>query len=210
MNTKKETVMYQKFFRATTLVATCLFLISCSHFNANDPTVQKVYEDGKNLNDWNLVGNANWRLQRGSIQADFLSSKLPSYLVTKVKYQNFHIYTEFWADSQTNSGVFIRCQNPEKIDAVSCYEVNIWDSRPDPSYGTAAIVDVAKVSSPYPKAGGQWNTMEITANGSQLIVKFNGVETVNARNDKLKDGFIALQYGSGIIKFRKFYMKPIN
>jgi len=202
--------MYRSFNRLFTLLATSLFLISCSHFNANDTSVQRLYEDGKNLNDWNLVGNANWRLQKGAIQADFLSSKLPSYLVTKVKYQNFHIYTEFWADSQTNSGVFIRCQNPEKIDAVSCYEVNIWDARPDPSYGTGSIVDVAKVTQPYPKAGGQWNTMEITANGSNLVVKFNGVETVNAQNDKLKDGFIALQYGSGIIKFRKFYMKQLN
>lgn len=202
--------MYQAFNRLITLFVSSLFLISCTHFNVNDASVQRLYEDGKNLNDWTLVGNANWRLQKGSIQADFLSSKLPSYLVTKNKYQNFHIYTEFWADSQTNSGVFIRCQNPEKIDAVSCYEVNIWDSRPDPSYGTASIVDVAKVTQPYPKAGGQWNTMEITANGSNLIVKFNGVETVNAQNDKLKDGFIALQYGSGIIKFRKFYMKQLN
>lgn len=202
--------MYRTFNRLIALIATSFFLISCTHFNANDASVQRLYENGKNLNDWNLVGNANWRLQRGSIQADFLSSKLPSYLVTKVKYQNFHIYTEFWADSQTNSGVFIRCQNPEKIDAVSCYEVNIWDARPDPSYGTGAIVDVAKVTQPYPKAGGQWNTMEITAIGSNLIVKFNGVETVNAQDDKLKDGFIALQYGSGIIKFRKFYMKKLN
>ncbi|SMC36621.1 3-keto-disaccharide hydrolase [Polynucleobacter kasalickyi] len=202
--------MYRIFSRVVALLATSLFLISCTHFNANDVNVQKIYEDGKNLNDWNLVGNANWRLQKGSIQADFLSSKLPSYLVTKTKSKDFHIYTEFWADSQTNSGVFIRCQNPEKIDAVSCYEVNIWDARPDPSYGTAAIVDVAKVTQPYPKAGGQWNTMEITANGSNLIVKFNGVETVNTQNDKLKDGFIALQYGSGIIKFRKFYMKQLN
>jgi hypothetical protein len=28
--------------------------------------------------------------------------------------------------------------------------VNIWDTRPDPSYGTGAIVDVAKVD-PMPK-----------------------------------------------------------
>jgi hypothetical protein len=106
--------------------------------------------------------------------------------------------------------LFIRCQNPEKIDAVSCHEVNIWDTRPDPSYGTAAIVDVAKVTPPYPKAGGQWNTMEITAKNNRLIVKFNGVETVNAENDRLKDGFLALQYGSGIIKFRKVYIKTLN
>jgi hypothetical protein len=47
-----------------------------------------------------LVGNANWRLQHGAIQADFLNGKLPSYLVSKTKYKDFYIYTEFWADSQ--------------------------------------------------------------------------------------------------------------
>ena len=51
-----------------------------------------------------------------------------------------------------------------KIDSKVCYEVNIFDKRPDPTYGTGAIVDVAKVD-PMPKAGGKWNTFEITAQG---------------------------------------------
>jgi hypothetical protein len=42
--------------------------------------------------------------------------------------------------------------------------VNIYDQRPDPSYGTGAIVNFAKVE-PMPKAGGKWNTYEITAKG---------------------------------------------
>ena len=191
-------------------VMALLALSSCANLPENDPTFLKVYEDGKNLNDWTLVGNANWRIQRGSIQADLLAGKLSSFLVSKAKYKDFEIYTEFWADSQTNSGVFIRCNNPEKITAVDCYEVNIWDARPDPTYGTASIVDIAKVSQPYPQAGSRWNTMYITAKGNQLIVKYNGVETVNVRDEKFKDGVIALQYGSGIIKFRKFYIRPIN
>ena len=194
--------MYQLFIRLIQLLCipiTLLGLVSCANIPATDPSLVKLYDNGKNLNDWNLVGSANWRLQHGAIQADFLTGKLPSYLVSKTKYKDFYIYTEFWADSQTNSGLFIRCQNPEKIDAVSCYEVNIWDARPDPSYGTASIVDVAKVTQPYPKAGGQWNTMEITAKNNRLIVKFNGVETVNAENDRLKDGFLALQYGLSLI-----------
>ena len=46
----------------------------------------------------------------------------------------------------------------------NCYEANIFDQRPDPTYGTGAIVKVAAVS-PMPKAGGKWNTYEITASG---------------------------------------------
>ena len=62
-----------------------------------------------------------------------------------------------WVDAEANSGIFIRCTDPQKITAVNAYEVNIFDKRPDPSYGTGAIVNVAKVS-PMPRAGGQWNT----------------------------------------------------
>ena len=71
----------------------------------------------------------------------------------------------------------------DKIDAKICYEVNIFDKRPDPTYGTGAIVDVAKVD-PMPKAGGKWNTFEITAKGSHLVVVLNGQKTVDVQDSK--------------------------
>ena len=74
------------------------------------------------------------------------------------------IHVEFWASDDANSGIFIRCQNPKQIGDRSCYEVNIFDQRPDPTYGTGGIVHFAEVN-PMPKAGGKWNTFEITAKG---------------------------------------------
>jgi len=65
--------------------------------------------------------------------------------------------------------------------------VNIYDQRPDPSYGTGGIVNVAKVS-PMPKAGGKWNTYEITAKGSQLTVVLNGVQTVDVQDSQHAQG----------------------
>jgi len=193
------------------LATTALILTSCANFSGpSGDQWTTLFDKNSNLNQWTQVGNANWRIQHGSLQADFLVSKDPSYLVNKTKFKDFQIYSEFWADAQTNSGIFIRCSNPEKISAVDCYEVNIWDSRPDPSYGTAAIVDVAKVTAPYPQAGGKWNVLEITAQGNQLIVKLNGQETVNTTDNRLKDGALALQYGSGVIKFRKVLIKKLN
>ena len=55
----------------------------------------------------------------------------------------------------------------------TCYEVNIFDQRPDPTYGTGAIVNFVEVD-PMPKAGGKWNTFEITAKGRHLVVVLNG------------------------------------
>ena len=165
--------------------------------------------DGKSMGDFTRVGSANWRVEGGSIVADKLDGKDPAYLVTKNKYKDFQIYAEFWADEDVNSGIFIRCADPTKIDAVKCYEVNIFDKRPDPSYGTGAIVDVAKVTTPI-KAGGKWNTYEITAKGPRFDVILNGVKTVDGGSDaKFAKGRIALQYGQGVVKFRKVEIKPM-
>jgi hypothetical protein len=164
------------------------------------------------LENWNRIGDANWRAEGGVIVADKGKS---GFLVSKNSYKDFQIRAEFWADHTTNSGIFIRATDPGKIGSVSSYEVNIYDQRPEPSYGTGAIVDVASVS-PMPKAGGRWNTFDITARGSRLIVVLNGVQTVNVDNGRFAQGPVALQFANGpkdapggAIKWRKVQIKPL-
>ena len=164
--------------------------------------------DSSKMGEWDEVGKANWAMKDGALAADKLDGKDLSYLVSKNTYKDFMIKAEFWVDDDANSGIFIRCQDPKKIDSKLCYEVNIFDKRPDPSYGTGAIVDVGKVD-PMPKAGGKWNTYEITAQGPHFVVVLNGQKTVDAQDAKLANGHIALQYGSGVVKFRKVQIKPL-
>ena len=165
--------------------------------------------DANSKGDWTEVGKANWAMQDGALGADKLDGKDLSYLVTKTSYKDFQIKAEFWTDEEANSGIFIRCDQSDKIDAKICYEVNIYDKRPDPSYGTGAIVDVAKVD-PMPKAAGKWNTYEITAQGSHLVVVLNGQKTADVQDSKHNAGGpFALQYGSGVVKFRKVQIKPL-
>jgi len=167
--------------------------------------------DGKSLdNHWKEIGEANWKMEDGAAVA----TKGTGYLVSKQPYGDFQLKAEFWADEEANSGVFLRCANPEKITATDCYEVNIFDKRPEPAYGTGAIVDVAKVE-PMPKAAGKWNTYEITAQGPHLVVVLNGVKTADVQDSKHQKGVIALQHGAGAdkkegaIKFRKLEIKPL-
>ena len=173
--------------------------------------------DGKNLDHFSPIGNANWRLEDGSVVAD----KGNGFLVTKEAYADYQIRAEFWVDADANSGIFIRCTDPEKIGSANAYEVNIWDTRPEQSYGTGAIVNVAKVD-PMPHAGGKWNVMEITAKGSSFTVVLNGQKTVDAAQDaKFASGRIALQHGDGVkddkgvvndrgvVKFRKVEIKSL-
>src|ERR1700687_5062255 len=111
--------------------------------------------DSSKMGDWDEGGKANWEMKDGALVADKLAGKDLSYLVTRNSYKDFQIRAEFWTDEEANSGIFIRCDQSKKIDSKICYEVKIFDKRPDPSYGTGAIVDVAKVD-PMPKAAGKW------------------------------------------------------
>jgi len=185
----------------------------CSQMSSQADAGWITLVDGNaGLENFNPIGDANWRAEGGAIVAD---KGKGGYLVSKSDYKDFQIRAEFWADHTTNSGIFIRCADPDKAGAATCYEVNIFDQRPEPSYGTGAIVDVAKVS-PMPKAGGKWNTYDITAKGSHLIVVLNGVQTVDVQNSKLAQGRVALQFGNGAkdapggaIKWRKVQIKAL-
>jgi hypothetical protein len=160
--------------------------------------------DGKSLDGFTQTGEANWRIEDGAIVAD---KGKGGHLVSKNSYKNVHIRIEFWSDEAANSGIFVRC-DPQKIGAKTCYEFNIFDKRPDPTYGTGSIVYIAEVN-PMPKAAGKWNTYEITAQGPHLVVVLNGQKTVDVQDSTHLSGPLALQYGSGVVKFRKVQIKPL-
>jgi hypothetical protein len=165
--------------------------------------------DGKTIgSEWDRVGETNWRVEDGAIVADKRTSQTPAHLVTKTKYKDFQVYVEFWASDDANSGIFLRCQDPTKITDRSCYEANIFDQRKDPTYGTGGIVHFVEVN-PMPKAGGKWNTYEITAKGRQIAVVLNGQKTAELHNGLFAEGPFTLQHGDGVIKFRKVAVKPL-
>jgi hypothetical protein len=176
-----------------------------------------VLFDGKSLDNWSPIGDANWRLEDGAVVAD----KGNGFLVSKNTFGDFQLRAEFWVGPDANSGIFIRCSDPQKVGTDSAYEVNIWDDRPAKDYATGAIVNIAKVD-PMPKSVGQWNVYEITAKGSTFTVTLNGQKTVdNAQDSKFANGRIALQHGlgnkdangvvndKGVVKFRKVEVRPL-
>ena len=167
-----------------------------------------LIDGSSGMDNFVKVGQANWQASDGVIQAS-QGGATAAFLVTKTAYRDFVIRVEFWASDDANSGVFVRCQDPANITDENCYEANIFDQRPDPSYGTGAIVKVATVPAPMPKAGGKWNTYEITAKGTRLTLVLNGQKTVEVDDAKFANGPIALQWGRGVIKFRKVDIKAL-
>ena len=173
--------------------------------------------NGRDVTGWTRLGDANWRVEDGALVAD----RGNGFLVTQESYADFALRVEFWADTATNSGIFIRATDPANPTSTNGYEVNIWDERPEPKYGTGAIVDVAAVD-PMPKAGGKWNVFEITAKGDSFTVVLNGQKTADGvRDAKHPTGRIALQHGAGlkddkgvvndrgVVRFRKVEIRPL-
>lgn len=193
--------------------ATGLLLGACAT-GPSDGGWTTLIDGDKGLENWNAIGTANWRAEGGAIVAD---KGTTGFLVTKQSYKDFVIRAEFWAATDTNSGIFIRTADAKNVTADNSYEVNIWDIRPDPKYGTGAIVNYAAV--PVPPvflAGGRWNTYEIEARGPVVTVKLNGVTTVTMNNDKFAAGPFALQFAPGVrgalggpIKWRKVQVKAL-
>jgi hypothetical protein len=167
-----------------------------------------VLLDAKTMGEWDMVGETNWRLEDGAVVADKVTSKGAAHLVSKKSYKDFMLHIEFWASDDANSGIFLRCADPKNVGDRTCYEANIFDQRKDPTYGTGGIVHFVEVD-PMPKAGGKWNTFEITAKGRQITVVLNGQKTAVLHNGLFAEGPFTLQHGAGVIKFRKVAIKPL-
>lgn len=191
------------------LVIAAAFLSGCASTASNRASAGWVtlIDGGSGLADFVRVGDANWREQDGAVMAD-KGGKAASHLVSRASFTDFMLYAEFWVSEDANSGIFIRLSDRQKITSTNAYEVSIFDKRSDPSYGTGAVVNFAKVN-PMPKAGGRWNTFEITAKGPLVTVKMNGQQTVNITDRSFFHGPISLQYGAGVVKFRKVQIRPI-
>jgi hypothetical protein len=193
--------------RAAACIFTTLALGGCAMLPSAGGW-QTLIDGASGLDNWTNVGGANWRGEDGAIVADRRPGTDGTFLVSRNSYKDFQIRAEFWVSDDANSGIYMRCSDARPLTDRTCYEANIFDRRPDPTYGTGAIVHLAKVD-PMPKAGGKWNTYDVTVKGNRITVMLNGVKTAEAEDSKLPAGPIALQYAGGIVKFRKVQIRSL-
>jgi len=200
--------MKRRFASVMAVMCVALILFGCGHYLPSQGWITLI-DGNSGMENWNITGGGNWRAEDGSIQADKSTTKGASVLVSKRSFKNFELYVEFWAGENTNSGVYLRAMNPDKVStATGAYEVQIWDKNPNPAYSTGSLVNVAAVNPIY-KAGGRWNTYEIFANGPEITVKLNGVVTVSAQDGRFPEGRIGLQFNTGPIKIRKLLVREL-
>ena len=170
----------------------------------NEPTWVTLFA-GQDLDQFDRVGGANWQIVGDVVEA---TSGEPGFLVTRGQYGDVRVQAEFWTSPDANSGIFMRCSDTMAISASNCYEVNIFDQRPDQTYRTGAIVDVAEPMAQM-DAADQWNTFDIVMEGDHLMVTMNGTVMVDTHDSTHTVGPIAFQWSAGTVRFRNLKLRPL-
>lgn len=185
---------------AATAVIAAVFCACTAQRPANLPGA------GQDLAAWSRIGEADWRFADDGVSAG--PGETMAYLVSTQTYGDFRLSVEFLIDDETNSGVFVRCTDPGRINPETCYEINIWDNHPNQRWRTGSIVTLMEPLVDIQTVG-QWTRCEVEAIGDSVIATFNGITTARLESTRSRDGYIALQYGGGQkLRFRNLRIEP--
>ena len=179
--------------------------------------------NGKDLSGWVPVTESDseepvFKVEDGCI---VVSGKPNGYLRTARQYGDYSLHVEWkWIGSGTNSGIFQRIQEGDKVWPTA-YECQLMAGRAGDivSLGGARIKEVPydpAVKFPMKKRvhsgaqielpDGEWNRAEIICKGDKMMVYING-SLENEATLSYKTGYIALQSEGGPLAFRNIYIE---
>ena len=179
--------------------------------------------NGKDLTGWVPVTESEseepvFKVEDGCI---VVSGKPNGYLRTARQYGDYSLHVEWkWIGSGTNSGIFQRIQEGDKVWPTA-YECQLMAGRAGDivSLGGARIKEVPydpAVKFPMKKRvhsgaqielpDGEWNRAEIICKGDKMMVYING-SLENEATLSYKTGYIALQSEGGPLAFRNIYIE---
>jgi 3-keto-disaccharide hydrolase len=183
--------------------------------------------DGQSLAGWTSIGGkpGNWGVEGGLLVARGAGK---GWISTNRAFADFILRLEYRTGPGGNSGVLIRA--PHKGDpSFDGMEIQILDDdapvyrglRPDQYSGSVYGVVAAKRG--HAKPPGEWNALEIRAEGPKVRVELNGVVIVDEvdladRTEALakhpgirrRSGFIGLQSHESPVQFRNIRIKELR
>ena len=174
--------MHRKIFYTRAVI---LLSIWCLYFGgqpgssttSNDQWIQLF--NGKDLSGWKHIGRGTHMVEDGMIRS---KGGMGLLYYTKKKFENCIIRVVFKMEkSNSNSGIFIRIPvepREEWMPVHYGYEVQI-DNHPETSdedeyHITGTLYSLTKPLAKPGKPGPEWNTMEITIQGTHTVVYVNG------------------------------------
>lgn len=199
------------------VLAACVSLSIASR--AADEEGFRSLFNGKDLAGWD--GDTDlWKVADNCIVGDSPGIKHNQFLCSKDEYGDFELKLEFrMKDGVGNSGVQFRTKRIPDSTEVSGYQAdlgeNYWGCLYDESRRNKVLVKPpAEFEATLKK--GDWNEYSIRAEGDRMVLKINGVTTVDYREPDAniaRSGIVALQVHSGgpmKIEFRNIRIKSLG
>jgi hypothetical protein len=179
--------------------------------------------NGRDLDGWNQVGSARWRVEDGVIVGGQDGDPKRAGLLTSTEqFQDFELELEFMIDEhgKYNSGVYLR--NDPKDRGRTGYQINIGRGASE-EYCAGLYTDhwLAKGDEQDTiRRKLEWNQLRILAQGGHIEVTLNGTKVVDYTDPTpperfVQPGVLALQtYGaeghSGWVKFRQIRIRKLR
>lgn len=178
--------------------------------------------NGTDLNGW-TGSKKHWRVENGTIvgTTDETPTELNTFLIYQKPYANFHLSAEIKIRNG-NSGIQFRSTHlpgPGFIvygtQADAADETKSWGNFYEERGRGRGVMKTPdegwQKAEPVVKKG-EWNRIEILADGPAIRLSLNGVVTWQGRDDKKLDGVIALQLHAGKpmrVEFRDIKIKEL-
>jgi Domain of Unknown Function (DUF1080) len=184
--------------------------------------------DGKSLNGWKLIrGQGPGYVVKDGVL--ICPSDGGGNLFTEKEYSNFIFQFEFKTEPGGNNGVGVRT-TLEGDAAYAGMEIQILDDQHERYKGKikseqhhGSIYDVIPARTGFLKPAGEWNHEEVTADGSRIRVKLNGVIILDSDLDivqeeavlkkhpgiKRKSGHIGFLGHGSLVEFRNIRIKVL-
>jgi hypothetical protein len=214
---------------ATLLAAHCAFLcIASGQLPAAEGNSVSLF-NGRNLDGWTAVLGEEgvkpedvWRVENKVL---ICRGKPRGYVRTNEEYENYVLNLEWrWpADSQGgNSGVLVHATTPKALGVwPKSIEVQLHATNAGDFWVIGTELDVENESERKKdrrhfnltdgneKPFGEWNKMEITCRGDEIIVRVNGTLVNHATKCNVTKGAICLQSEGTEVHFRNVTLQPL-
>jgi len=192
--------------------------------------------DGKTLNGWIaykeageevVLPESGFEVQDGCIHVTGCGKLGKAYwLATKEAYGDFTLRLECKLTDKANSGIFVRSPGPD-FPAYKGFEIQILDTYGEAPTATSAgaIYDILTPMRNMGSKPGEWNQVEVTCRGRQVVIIWNGFSVINADlgqltqpvgqwkmayADKPLKGILGLQNHCNELWFRNIQIKKLN
>lgn len=199
--------MQKNFLVLPVAALTCLFLAPLALAEEKTEAGFTKLFDGKSLDGWHIMNGGSFAAEEGVIKLNGGRG----WLRSDQEYSDFVLRLEVrWMKPKQDSGVFLRATEEGGNWPKQRYEVQAENSqRIARIFGASHERDEAKAFELL-KGDQQWNSYEITCQGTKCEVKLNGELVTTSDGFKRPSGYIGLQGEGGHLEWRNIRIKELK